>query len=140
MRSSKPARLNIPKASKSQEQPKQKKPLRGKGASSMPLKHPDISARLQHIKEGLGITWEQMAADLKVTSVTLRAIAQNRAAPNYYILRRLKLVYGVPYEYMIDGVNEPVFERQSSLLKRMEELNKIVKRALSNPGKPGPKR
>ena len=87
---------------------KKRKSKSPRAKSTIPAFNSEINKRFLTIRNKLKLTQAELANKLSspgivITVSTIKAIENYVVAPNIYILRRLKDISGVSYDYLLDG-------------------------------------
>lgn len=62
-----------------------------------------ICKRFKQVRLEAGLTQPQYAKKLKITRVSVNAIENFRYAPTIDTIKRMKKVFGLTYDWIIDG-------------------------------------
>lgn len=64
----------------------------------------DFGKNIKIARTSLNLTQKQFAEKIGVSRSTINHWENNEALPNLYMLRKMKEVFGISYEEIIDGI------------------------------------
>lgn len=79
-----------------------KQPSR-KSLSDYPVFFPEIGQRFRELRKSRGLTQAQFADSIRANLSTIKNIELYGTTPNIFLLRNVRKVYHVSYDWLIDG-------------------------------------
>lgn len=83
----------------------------------------DICDRFKRVRIDANMTQEDFAKLLGIARTTVSSIERGAQAPSYAVLRILNRRYGIPYQWLVDGVESDAARE----VQRLREENKDLK-------------
>lgn len=98
---------------------------------NLDMKKEQIGNRLKEIRLDARLTQKEMAKLVGLTPGSIGAMENGLYTPNYDVLRAINKKLGIPYEYIIDGLESPVnhsqLKMENDLLKaELDRLKKVI--------------
>lgn len=74
-----------------------------KSLSEYPTYFPEIGLRFRELRQSRGLTQVQFAESIGANISTIKNIELYGITPNIFLLRQVRKVYHVSYDWLIDG-------------------------------------